>query len=119
MEIKVCEAERLGHIRRLTGYSLRNKSLFFGFLIAAGIGNIFNLVTPLVTVHIIDNIILANQLDQLVPYVTLYIILGALYALFDIIGRYGAAISSQRVIYQIREELYESLMGKDLSLIHI
>ncbi|MFW9844313.1 MAG: ABC transporter ATP-binding protein, partial [Candidatus Thorarchaeota archaeon] len=114
-KISKCGAERLGHIRRLTGYSLRNKSLFFGFIIAAGIGNIFNLITPLVTVHIIDNIILANQLDQLVPFVILYVILGVLYALFDIIGRYGAAISSQRVIYQIREELYESLMEKDLA----
>lgn len=105
----------MGHIRRLTGYSLRNKRLFFGFIIAAGIGNIFNLITPLVTVHIIDNVILANQLDQLVPFVVLYIALGAAYALFDVLGRYGAAISSQRVIYQIREDLYESLMGKDLA----
>ncbi|MHA1136565.1 MAG: ABC transporter ATP-binding protein [Candidatus Thorarchaeota archaeon] len=105
----------MGHIRRLTGYSLRNKRLFIGFLLAAGIGNIFNLVTPLVTVHIIDNIILADQLDQLVPFVILYVVLGALYALFDVLGRYGAAISSQRVIYQIREELYESLMEKDLA----
>ena len=105
----------MGHIKRLTGYSLRTKRLFFGFLLAAGIGNIFNLVTPLVTVHIIDNIILADQLDQLIPFVLLYVVMGALYALFDVLGRYGAAISSQRVIYQIREELYESLMEKDLA----
>jgi len=105
----------LGHIRRLTGYSLRNKRLFIGFILAAGIGNVFNLVTPLVTVHIIDNIILANQLDQLIPFVIIYVALGASYALFDVIGRYGAAISSQRVIYQIREELYDSLMEKDLA----
>jgi ABC-type multidrug transport system fused ATPase/permease subunit len=109
------EAERLGHIRRLTGYSLRNRSLFFGFLLAAGIGNVFNLVTPLVTVYIIDDIILADQLDQLISYVLIYVALGALYSLFDVIGRYGAAVSSQRVIYQIREELYESLMEKDLA----
>ena len=112
MDIKIPnrEAERLGHIRRLTGYSLRNKRLFIGFLLAAAIGNIFNLVTPLVTVHIIDNVILTEQLDQLIPFVILYIGLGASYALFDVVGRYGAAISSQRVIYQIREELYDSLM---------
>jgi len=115
LKSKIRGAERLGHIRRLTGYSLRNKRLFIGFILAAGIGNVFNLVTPLVTVHIIDNIILANQLDQLIPFVIIYVALGASYALFDVIGRYGAAISSQRVIYQIREELYDSLMEKDLA----
>ncbi len=105
----------MGYIRRLTGYALRNKVLFFGFILAAGIGTIFNLMTPLVTVYLIDNVILADQLDQLVPYVALYITLAGLYALFDIIGRYGAAVSSQKVIYTIREELYDSLMQKDLA----
>ena len=67
------------------------------------------------TVHIIDNIILTNQLGQLLPYIFLYISLGVLYSLFDIIGRYGAAINSQKVIYDIRKELYDSLMEKDLA----
>jgi len=105
----------MGHIRRLIGYSLRHKGLLFGFLASAGIGTIFNLMAPLVLIHIIDNIILADNLDLLLPYVLLYISLGGLYALFDIIGRYGAAISSQRVIYDLRREIYESLMGKDLA----
>jgi len=105
----------LGHIRRLTGYALRNKVIFLGFLLSSVIGTVFNLITPLVTIHIIDNIILANQLDQLIPFVLLYISLGALYSLFDIIGRYGAAINSQRVIYDVRKEVYDSLMEKDLA----
>ena len=105
----------MGHIRRLTGYALRNKVVFFGFLLSSVIGTVFNLITPLVTVHIIDNIILTNQLDQLLPYIFLYISLGVLYSLFDIVGRYGAAINSQKVIYDIRKELYDSLMEKDLA----
>lgn len=105
----------MGHIRRLTGYALRNKVVFFGFLLSSVIGTVFNLITPLVTVHIIDNIILTNQLGQLLPYIFLYISLGVLYSLFDIIGRYGAAINSQKVIYDIRKELYDSLMEKDLA----
>jgi ATP-binding cassette subfamily B protein len=105
----------MGHVSRLIGYSLRHKGLLFGFLTAAGIGAAFNLIAPLVLIHIIDNVILADNLDQLLPNVLLYISLGVCYALSDIIGRYGAAISSQRVIYDLRKDIYESLMDKDLA----
>ena len=105
----------MGHIGRLIGYSLRHKKLLFGFLTSAGIGTIFNLMAPLVLIHIIDDIILADQLDQLLPSVLLYVSLGGCYSLFDVIGRYGAAISSQRVIYDLRKDIYESLMDKDLA----
>lgn len=105
----------MGYIRRMIGYSLRHKGLLFGFLASAGIGTIFNLLAPLVLIHIIDNVILADNLDQLLPNVLIYVLLGGLYAIFDIIGRYGAAISSQRVIYDLRKEIYESLMEKDLA----
>jgi len=105
----------MGYIRRLIGYSLRHRSLLFGFLTAAGIGTIFNLIAPLILIHIIDNVILADNLNQLVPNVLLYVSLGGLYAFFDVVGRYGAAISSQRVIYDLRKDIYESLMEKDLA----
>lgn len=105
----------MGHISRLIGYSLRHKGLLFGFLAAAGIGAAFNLMAPLVLIHIIDNVILMDNLDQLLPNVLLYVSLGGFYAISDIIGRYGAAISSQRVIYDLRKDIYESLMGKDLA----
>ena len=105
----------MGHISRLIGYSLRHKGLLFGFLAAAGVGTIFNLMAPLVMIHIIDNVILADNLDQLLPNVLLYVSIGGLYAISDVIGRYGAAISSQRVIYDLRKDIYESLMGKDLA----
>ena len=105
----------MGHIRRLMGYSLRRKRLFFGFLASAAIGTIFNLLTPLVIVRIVDDVLDANQLDLLLPYIMLYVSLGLLYAIFDMAGRYGAAISSQWVIYTLRGELYQSLMEKDLA----
>jgi ATP-binding cassette subfamily B protein len=105
----------MGHIRKLIGYSLRHKRILFGFLICAGIGTLFNLIAPLVLIHIIDNVILLDNLDELLPYTMLYVSLGLLYAIFDTIGRYGAAISSQRVIYDLRKDIYESLMEKDLA----
>ena len=114
-KIEPVGAELMGHMRRLLGYSLRHKALFFGFLICAGIGTIFNLMTPRVLVTVVDDVILTANFDLLVPYVLLYAALIVLYAVFDIMGRYGAAISSQKVIYGLREELYESLMEKDLS----
>jgi ABC-type multidrug transport system fused ATPase/permease subunit len=105
----------MGYIRRLTGYALRRKRLFFGYLTSATIGTVFNLLTPLVTIQIVDTVILGNQLDLLIPYISLFVGLGVLYAIFDMLGRYGSAILSQNVIYDLRAELYESLMEKDLS----
>ncbi|MFW9964692.1 MAG: ABC transporter ATP-binding protein [Candidatus Sifarchaeia archaeon] len=105
----------MGHIRRLIGYSLRRRRLFFGFLAAAAIGTFFNLLTPLVIVEIVDGVLLAEQLELLLSYTLLYVGLGVLYAIFDMVGRYGSAISSQWVIYELREELFESLMEKDLA----
>jgi ATP-binding cassette subfamily B protein len=104
----------MGHIRRLIGYSLRHRRILFGFLLFAGIGTIFNLIAPLVLIQIIDNVILADNLEQLVPYTMFYVSLGVLYALFDTVSRYWSAISSQRVIYDLRNDIYESLMEKDL-----
>ena len=105
----------MGHISRLTSYALRRKKLFFGFLTASAIGTAFNLFTPLVMIEIVDLVILGNQLDLLIPYVVLFVGLGVFYAIFDMLGRYGSAVSSQFVIYSLREELYESLMEKDLA----
>lgn len=105
----------MGQISRLTGYALRRKRLFFGFLTASAIGTVFNLLTPLVTIQIVDVAILGNQLDLLIPYTALFVGLSVLYTIFDVIGRYGSAISSQHVIYSLREDLYESLMEKDLA----
>ncbi len=105
----------MGYMARLVRYSLRHKGLLFGFLTAAGIGTIFNVLTPIVLVNIIDTVVYGGLYDQLVPMVLLYISLAGLYAVFDIIGRYGAAVMSQRVIYELRRELYDSLMEKDLA----
>ena len=54
----------MGHIRRLIGYSLRHKGLLFGFLTAAGIGTIFNLLTPLVMIENDCLIVTGNSLLQ-------------------------------------------------------
>ncbi|MGQ4912234.1 MAG: ABC transporter ATP-binding protein [Candidatus Thorarchaeota archaeon] len=105
----------MGYVQRLTKYSLRHKALFFGFLTCAAIGTMFNLFTPLILVTVVDYVILGNHIDQLVPYVLAYIAFILAYAVFDILGRYGAAVSSQQVLYDLREELYESLMEKDLA----
>ncbi|TFG32406.1 ABC transporter ATP-binding protein [Candidatus Thorarchaeota archaeon] len=106
---------KMGHIRRLTGYAMRRKFLFFGFLTSAAIGTVFNLLTPLVLIKIVDEVIIGAQMNLLLEYVFLFIGLGLLYALFDMFGRYGSAILSQYVIFTLREDLYNSLMEKDLS----
>ncbi|MHA1814023.1 MAG: ABC transporter transmembrane domain-containing protein, partial [Candidatus Thorarchaeota archaeon] len=88
---------------------------FFGFLGAAGVGTLFNVATPLVMAYIIDVVIPSSAYDLLLPYALLYLGLNGLYAVFDIAGRYGAALSAHNAIYELRRDLYISLMEKDLA----
>ncbi|MGQ4871207.1 MAG: ABC transporter transmembrane domain-containing protein [Candidatus Thorarchaeota archaeon] len=105
----------MGYVSRLTRYPLRRKRLFFGFLGAAGVGTLFNVATPLVMAYIIDVVIPSSAYDLLLPYALLYLGLNGLYAVFDIAGRYGAALSAHNAIYELRKDLYISLMEKDLA----
>ena len=105
----------MGYVSRLTRYPLRRKRLFFGFLGAAGVGTLFNVATPLVMAYIIDVVIPSSAYDLLLPYALLYLGLNGLYAVFDIAGRYGAALSAHNAIYELRRDLYISLMEKDLA----
>ncbi|MDF1541012.1 MAG: ABC transporter transmembrane domain-containing protein, partial [Candidatus Thorarchaeota archaeon] len=105
----------MGYMRRVTSYALAYKKLFFGFLAFAGIGQIFNILTPLVMVDIIDTVIYGGQHDQLIPQVLLYFSLAVLYMIFDMAGRYGSAILAQNVIYDLRKGLYDALMEKDMA----
>ncbi|MHA2034112.1 MAG: hypothetical protein DRO93_10690 [Candidatus Thorarchaeota archaeon] len=105
----------MGYVSRLTRYPLRRKRLFFGFLGAAGVGTLFNVATPLVMAYIIDVIIPSSAYELLLPHTLLYLGLNGLYAVFDIAGRYGAALSAHNAIYELRKDLYISLMEKDLA----
>lgn len=105
----------MGYMRRLTSYAQRHKQLFYGFMTFAGIGQVFNILTPLILANIIDEVIYGGQHDLLVPQVLLYFSLAVFYMLFDISGRYGAAILAQNVIYDVRRDLYDALMEKDLA----
>jgi ATP-binding cassette subfamily B protein len=105
----------MGYVSRLNGYALRQKKLLFSFLACAAMGTLFNVLTPLVTIEIIDTVLTSGFTDLLVPYTLLFITLHGFYAVFDIIGRYGASLLTQRVIYNLRAELYDALMEKDLA----
>ncbi|MFX1262912.1 MAG: ABC transporter ATP-binding protein [Promethearchaeota archaeon] len=110
-------AQEMGYVSRLTGYALRHRGHFYGFLAAAGVGTIFNVISPLVLVQIIDSLIPVPTIDgnELFILAMLYVFLTACYMLFDMVGRYVAALMAQHVIYDLREELYDSLMEKDLA----
>ncbi len=105
----------MGYVGRLTTYALKHRGLFIGFLFFAGLGTVFNVFTPLVLAHLIDEIILKSQFDLVIPYTLLYLTLAGFFGIFDMIGRYGAAMVAQNVIYDLRSELYDSLMEKDLA----
>jgi len=105
----------VGYILRLTGYVFRHSGLFIGAMAAAGTGVVFNTLSPLVLVTIIDAVIPTARYDLLLPYALLYLTLGALYGVFDVVGRYTAALVAQHVVFDLRSELYESLLEKDLA----
>lgn len=105
----------MGYMSRLNGYAFRHRKLFIGYLSAAAIGTAFNSVTPLVLVAIVDDIIPTSQYELVIPYALLFLALSIIYMFFDVIGRYGASIVAQKVIYNLRTDLFDSLMEKDLA----
>jgi len=113
----------MGYILRLTRYPLKYKGLFAAYLLAAVVGSVFNVLSPLVIQQIVDVVVpnlevgtgtTESVLAALLPPAFLYVGLTLMYAVFDILGRYGAALSASKAIYDMRAELYGSLMEKDL-----
>ena len=105
----------MGHIARLTKYALKHKGHFIGFMSAAAVATIFNLWTPLILVDIVDLVTTGTAYDTLIFLAFVYLILIGLYALFDFVQRYVSALMAQHIIYDLRTQLYESLMEKDLA----
>ncbi len=105
----------MDYVSRLTSYALKHRGHFIGFLAASAAGTIFNVLTPLVLVEIIDSVIPTARYDLITTYSLLYLTLIALYMIFDMVGRYLAALMAQHVIFDLRNDLYDSLMEKDLA----
>ncbi|RDE14154.1 MAG: hypothetical protein C4K47_04895 [Candidatus Thorarchaeota archaeon] len=105
----------MAYMWRLTGYALKQRGLFAGAMLASGLGVAFNTVTPLVLAIIIDSVIPNLEYGLLIFYALLYLLLSGLYAALDMIGRYLASLMAQHVIFNLRSELYDSLMEKDLA----
>ena len=105
----------MGYMSRLNGYVFRHRKILLAYLTAAGIGTAFNSVTPLVLAAIIDDIIPTAQYDLIISYTLFFLALTIIYMFFDVVGRYGASIVAQKVIYDLRTDLYDSLMEKDLA----
>ena len=107
----------MGYVSRLTSYALKYRRHFFGFLAAAGLGTIFNVISPLVLVQIIDSLLPVPTIggNELFALSVLYLALTVGYMIFDLSGRYIAALLAQHVIYDLRSGLYDSLMEKDLA----
>jgi ATP-binding cassette subfamily B protein len=82
---------------------------------AALVATIFNLFTPIILVTIIDSVIPSGQQDLLILYALIFLIIAGLYGLFDLIQRYVSALMAQHVVFDLRTELYESLLEKDLA----
>jgi ATP-binding cassette subfamily B multidrug efflux pump len=105
----------MGHIARLTKYALKHKGHFVGFMSAAVVATIFNLYTPLLLVEIVDLAEAGSAYGTILLFALFYLGITGMYGLADFIQRYVSALMAQHVIYDLRTELYESLMQKDLA----
>ncbi len=105
----------MGHIARLTRYALKHKRHFIGFMSIASVATLFNLFTPLVLRDIVDQVTSGANFQTAIFSIFLYLSLFGFYCFFDFIQRYLSALMAQHVIYDLRTELYQSLLEKDLA----
>lgn len=96
-------------IRRLFGYVLRYWHLLLGALSIVAVVTFLGTVTPQITRWMIDTGIGKHRLDLLARWGLLMLGLSALRAVLMFVQRYSMEYMSQRVIYDLRNELYSHL----------
>lgn len=96
-------------MRRLFGHVLRYWHLLLGALSIVAVVTFLGTVTPQITRWMIDTGIGKHRLDLLARWGLLMLGLSALRAVLMFVQRYSMEYMSQRVIYDLRNELYSHL----------
>lgn len=102
-------------IKRLLGYSLRYWPWLVLAVACMGAGVWLNLAVPMVTQHIIDDVIGGGRHDLLRVYALAVIGIAIAKGITDFGNRYSMEFSAQRVIYDLRNELYTHLQELSFS----
>lgn len=82
--------------------------------IALSIGTLLGLLMPLVVQTVVDVVLIDQSLAQLNRFALLLLVIFAAQAGFSFINRYHMAFAGERVVADLRRQLYEHLMSLSL-----
>ena len=107
--------KRPGTFVRLLGYMRRHSLATSLAIMSALIGSGLALVTPWLVMVIIDDVIPSSELNLLLVLSLGVVGISGLRGLFSFINRYAAGLAGQRVIFDLRNELYAHLQEMSYS----
>ncbi|MEM1557710.1 MAG: ABC transporter ATP-binding protein [Thermoproteota archaeon] len=98
--------------RRIMGYVIQEKKLFFGVLILIAIGTLLNVVGPVIAGKVVDLAVIKES-SELWFYASAIILLILSSGGISFVREYLSGLMSQKVVYRIRVSIYKHL--QDLS----
>lgn len=107
--------ERLAGYARLWRYVRPYRSRMFLAIIALTIGTLLGLIMPLVVQRVVDVVFVQSPtLEGLNKFAVLLLLIFLAQAIFSFINRYYMAYIGERVVANLRQQLYQHLIGLSL-----
>lgn len=106
--------QRLAGYWRLLRYVRPYRARMGLAFIALAMGTLLGLLMPLVVQTVVDGVFLEQSLAQLNRFALLLLVIFAAQAGFSFINRYHMAFAGERVVADLRRQLYEHLMSLSL-----
>ncbi len=107
--------ERLVDYARLLRYVRPYTKRMVLAAIALVTGTLLGLLMPLVVKNVVDVVFVAGDLALLNRFVGLLVIIFLVQAIFSFVNRYNLGFVGERVVSDLRQQLYQHLMGLSLS----
>ena len=102
-------------IRRLAGYILRNWRFLAISILCIIISTYLNLYIPRLSGEVIREILIVGNYDMLVSIVMQILAIAGILGVFSFIERYTNAYFSQKVVYEIRNDVFKSLQSQSFA----
>ncbi len=107
--------EEMGNFTRLMGYLAKYWHLVFLSMFAVVAATGLNLVSPLIVREVVDRVLVEKEYSTL-PLLTLAIVgVSALRGVFRFVQRYVQSYVGQRVVFDIRTDLFQAFQEKSFS----
>ena len=107
--------ERLADYARLLRYVRPYTKRMVLAAIALVAGTLLGLLMPLVVKNVVDVVFVAHDLALLNRFAGLLVIIFLAQAIFSFVTRYNLGFVGERVVTDLRQQLYQHLMGLSLS----